>query len=155
MHFDMIQLFKTKKETTMTTKFTKHLSPLAELLTFKVQWCGKIIEQDFDNILLEYYDGKIDISSFHRNEYDENLEPEPLGFYSAPLFVCSEKKADKINDYFKANNYPLEVEYYKSSSFIYINGFGNLFGQDKVIPLETIIDDVLNILLSEDESENK
>ena len=88
----MIQLFKTKKETTMTTKFTKHLSPLAELLTFKVQWCGKIIEQDFDNILLEYYDGKIDISSFHRNEYDENLEPEPLGFYSAPLFALRKRR---------------------------------------------------------------
>ena len=156
----MIQLFKTKKETTMTTtSITKHLENLPELMTFKVQWNGKTVEQDFDNIMLNCEEGKIEITHFHRNEYDENSDPESLGFYSTPVFPafsCSDEKVNKINHYFQTNDYPLEISYYKMSpELVFINGFGNLFGSDKVITLETIIDDVFNILLSEDESKGE
>ena len=40
-----------------------------------------------------------------------------------------------------------------SPSVISIEGFGDLFESDEVLPLNTIIDDVLEILLLEDEED--
>ena len=156
MYFDMIQPFKTKRKNTMTTTLlTKHFSSLSKLMTFKIQWNGETVEQDFDNIMLNCEEGRVEITHFHRNEYDENSDPESLGFYSVPLFPafnCSDERVNKINHYFKANELPFEVDYYKPSPyFVFIHGFSNLFGSDKVIQLETILDDVLAILMSDDE----
>ena len=132
-----------------TTSITKHLENLPELMTFKVQWNGETFEQDFESIMIRCDEDKIDIS---RNNYDDDSDHESFGFYSAPEFTCSDEKMNKVNNYFKANDYPFEMDYYTMSpELIFIHGFDNLFGSDKVIPLETIIDDVLAILLSEDE----
>ena len=156
----MIQPFKTKRGNIMTTTLlTKHFSSLSKLMTFKIQWNGETVEQDFDNIMLNCEEGKIEITHFHRNEYDENSDPESLGFYSTPVFpafICSDEKVNKINHYFQTNDYPLEISYYKMSpELVFIHGFSNLFGSDKVIQLETILDDVLAILMSEDESKDE
>lgn len=136
-----------------STSITKHLTPLPKLMTFKAQWSGETVEQDFDSVMLRCDKGKIYIYQY---EYDDDPESEPLRFYSAPEFTCTKEKVNKVNHYFQTNDYPLEISYYRTSpELVFINGFGNLFGSDKVIPLETIIDDVLAILLSEDKSENK
>ena len=147
----MIQPFKTKKETTMTTKFTKHLSPLAELLTFKVQWCGKIIEQDFDNIEFYCSNGKIHLFP-HSSDYCGDEPDESIGYYSAPKFVVTKKKTEQINQYFKTKNYPLESCFFSHSpmSELFIKGFRNFSGRNEVVPLESILDDVLSILWSEE-----
>lgn len=121
--------------------------------TFKVQWNYEIVEQDFDYIMLDCEDGKIEITAFHRDE-DDDFEPESLGFYSSPEFACDYEKAYKINHYFKTKDYPLRIAYHiMSPSVISIEGFGDLFESDEILPLNTIIDDVLEILLLEDEED--
>ena len=131
-----------------TTSITKHFTKLPKLMTFRAQWNGEVAEQYFDSIMIRCDERKIDI---YLNHYDDDLDPESLGFYSAPKFACSDEKVNKVNHYFETNDYPFEIDYDTESPYlVFIHGFNNFFGSDEIIPLETIIDDVLAILMSED-----
>ena len=138
------------------TSITKHFSPFPELTTFKIQWGQQITEQHFYNIELYCSDGKIFIIP-HYMEYGGDEPDESPGYYSAPAFVASKNKIERINQYFKTKNYPLKSYYTPHSPMneFFIKGFRNFSNSDKVVPLEAILDDVLTILLSEDENKDE
>ena len=140
-----------------TTSITKHFSPFPELITLKVQWGQQVTEQNFDT--LELYCGRDDKIFVipHCSEYGGDEPNESIGYYSAPAFIGSKNQIERINQYFKTKNYPLESNFipYLPTGEILIKGFRNFSNSDKVVPLEAILDDVLAILLSEDESKNK
>ena len=134
-----------------TTSITKHFNKLPKLMTFKAQWDGEVAEQDFARIMLKCNEEKIEI---YKSKNDEDLES--LGFYSSPKFSCSKEKVNKLDYYFLTYNYPFFIEFYNTpDEIVFIDGFDNFWDSDEIIPLETIIDDVLAILMSEDESKNE
>ena len=139
------------------TPITKHFSPFPELTTFKVQWGQQITEQNFDT--LELYCGRNDkIFVIPRcSEYGSDEPNESIGYYSAPAFIGSKNQIERINQFFKTKNYPLESYFtpYLPTGEILIKGFRGFSNSNEVIQLETILDDVLAILLSGDENKGE
>lgn len=119
--------------------------------TFKVLWNEQGIDCYFDRFVIENNKDKIRFQSFLKNEYDEYDYRESWGHYVAKEFNITPEKIEKINRYFKNNNYPISCFGY--DKILYINDFDYLTDSSKwdrnALSLEEIIDDILEILWAE------
>ena len=119
---------------------------------FKVLWSGKATENYFDRFVINNDKEFIYFKSLQQNEYGDYYNENLWGKCLADEFHVSPTKVDKINQYLKTHNYPLNCFGY--NTILYIDDFDSLIHSEKwqnnILPLEEIINDILEILWEED-----